>query len=236
MNAPRQSLIYVCLVLGVTVAACSTEAPFVTSAPDGWESAGSKWWIPGTDTAAAFRDLESLASMGVVGSELVYGTGSSARASFEQQLKRAVKQSLIQIIRNEPEVVDSLLELVVMPKVSASGSDIDALVSKYQRDGYRSLSRHFREPRQTVKVGDDIPVVYPDSLRKAGIAGAVEMQLYLDTEGAPQAIWTMENVHPVLDAIAMQATTQARWQPAYLLKGGKSDPIPSGVRFRIRFG
>ena len=123
-----------------------------------------------------------------------------------------------------------------MPKVSASGSDIDALVSKYQRDGYRSLSRHFREPRQTVKVGDDIPVVYPDSLRKAGIAGAVEMQLYLDTEGAPQAIWTMENVHPVLDAIAMQATTQARWQPAYLLKGGKSDPIPSWVRFRIRFG
>src|SRR5690606_10848772 len=148
--------------------------------------------------------------------------------SFQQQLERAVKESLIEIIRNEPEVVDSLLELVVMPKVEArSGADINDLVKQYQLEGYRSIARHFREPRQTVQVGAHIPLVFPDSLRQAGVEGAVGMQLYLAKEGVPQAIRLIEGVHPVLDALSMQATVQARWQPAYLLSGRKSDPIPS---------
>jgi len=204
--------------------------------PDGWVSDGSKWWIPGTDTSAAFRKLETLASMGVEGSDVIYAGGGAARETFQQQLERAVKQSLIQIIRNEPEVVDSLLERVVIPKVRATGGDPEDLVDRYQLEGYRAISRHFREPRQTVKVGTDIPIVYPDSLRKSGVSGAVAMQLRLDEEGVPQAIWTYESVHPVLDALAMDATSQARWQPAYLLRGGKSDPIPSWVRYRINFG
>jgi hypothetical protein len=228
-------LLALALIL-VSASACASDTSFSTAAPDGWESRDSKWWLPGTDTAAAFRDLESLVSMNVKGAEMVYGTGTAARESFQQQLQRAVKQSLIQILRNEPEVVDSLMELVVVPKIKASGSDVDALVKKYKSEGYRSLSRHFREPREKIRVGVDIPVVYPDSLRQSGVVGAVEMQLYLDIEGVPQAIWMMEGVHPVLDALAMQATSQARWQPAYLLRGGKSDPIASWVRFKIRFG
>lgn len=219
----------------VLLQACTTGGAFDTQAPEGWESSDNKWWKPGVDTSLAFRDLETLMAMGVEGAEIVYGSGAGARESFQSQLERAVKQSLIQIIRNEPEVVDSLLEHVVMPKVTVTGNDVDAMVSKYQREGYRSLARHFREPREKVRVGEDIPLVYPDSLRDAGIGGVVNMQLYLDTDGVPQAIWTTTPVHPVLDALAMHATIQAQWQPAYLLKGGKSDPIPAWVRFRIRF-
>jgi hypothetical protein len=217
--------------------ACTSDAPFSADPPDGWVAEGSKWWTPDTDTAAAFRDLGSLSSMGVEGAEFIYSTGGSmSRESFQHQLQRAVKESLIEIIRNEPEVVDSLLELVVIPKVRATaGADVPELVNRYKLEGYRSISRHFREPRQTVKVGAEIPLVFPDSLREAGVTGAVGMQLYLDNEGVPRAIWLIDSVHPVLDALSMQATAQARWQPAYLLKGGKSDAIPSWVRYRIRF-
>jgi hypothetical protein len=217
------------------LSACKSDAPFSADPPDGWVTEGSKWWTAGTDTALAFRDLTSLSSMDVEGAEVIYSTGGS-RESFQHQIERAVKESLIEIIRNEPEVVDSLLELVVIPKVRAtSGADATDLVQRYKLEGYRSISRHFREPRQTVQVGSDIPLVFPDSLREAGVAGAVGMQLYLDVEGVPTAIWLINSVHPVLDAMSMQATAQARWQPAYLLRGGKSDPIPSWVRYRIRF-
>lgn len=173
--------------------------------------------------------------MGIEGADIVYSARMN-REAFERQLKRAVKESLIEIIRNEPEVVDSLLERLVMPQIEAtSGADINELVSRYKVDGYRTVARNFREPRQSVKVGEDIPLVFPDSLRDAGVEGSVVMQLYLDTEGAPRAIWLIESVHPVLDALSMQATTQARWQPAYRRGAGESRPIPSWVRYKIGF-
>jgi hypothetical protein len=61
------------------------------------------------------------------------------------------------------------------------------------------------------------------------------MQLRLDDEGVPQAVKIIESVHPVLDAIALNAATQMRWQPAYVLKGSDWDPEPAYVRWSVRY-
>ncbi|NND73182.1 MAG: energy transducer TonB [Rhodothermales bacterium] len=226
----------VCLALGI--AGCTSDGPYVAGAPDGWMSDGSQWWLPGTDTTEAFRDLESLESMGVSNADRVYAGGVGMQQSIQKDnLIFAVKQSLIEIIRNEPEVVDSLFEAIITPKLIKAklSGDPSEDIKKFKRDGYRSIARHFREPRTITKLGQDVPVVYPDSLAEAGVSGSVGMQVYLNNAGEPQSIELIESVHPVLDDIAMKATTQMRWQPAYLLRGGKSDPIPAWVRFSVGF-
>ncbi|MDX1739727.1 MAG: energy transducer TonB, partial [Rhodothermales bacterium] len=69
----------------------------------------------------------------------------------------------------------------------------------------------------------------------AGVTGDVDLQVYINDEGEPAAIEKLQGVHPVLDDIAMVATANVRWQPAYLLRVGKSYPIPSWVRYSVKF-
>jgi TonB family protein len=178
--------------------------------------------------------------MSVLGAEITYSSDaqlSRQRGVALQQLARAVKVSLIALIRNEPQVVDSLFEKLVVPKLQDAdlSRDPDALVERYKKEAYRTLARHFREPRATVMLGRDVPVIYPDSLRRAGVTGDVDLQVYINEEGEPAAIEKLSGVHPVLDEIAMRATTKVRWQPAYLLRVGKSYPIPSWIRYSVKF-
>lgn len=230
------------LILVLAVAGCATpaEPPAPMGPPEGWLAEGDRWWMPGVDTARAFRNLESLQTMGVMGEDLVFGANLPAemqRTLVARQLGRAVEQSLIRIIRNEPEVVDSLFERYVFPKIAGArlGDDLQKEVSRFKREGYKILRQHFLEPRTLLHLGTDIPVPYPDSLRTHGVKGKVQVQAYLDAEGRPVAVQLLEGVHPVLDVIGMRATTEMRWQPAYLLRGGKSRPFPSWTRFRVNF-
>ena len=108
-------------------------------------------------------------------------------------------------------------------------------MDRLRQESYRELQRYFREPRPITRLGEDVPIVYPDSLIEKGVAGTVEMQVYLDAEGQPQAIMLLESVHPVLDRLAMQATAQMRWQPAYVRRGDEWVAVPSWVRFNIRY-
>ena len=219
---------------------CTSGSAHIPGPPDGWESDGTKWWLPGADTTKAFRDLETLESMGVSNADRVYAVGNSSRASIQRDnLVFAVKQSLIELIRNEPYVVDSLFEAIVTPKLNKAklSGDPTEDIKNLKRQSYRDISRRFREPRTVTKLGEDVPVAYPDSLADAGVTGSVGMQVFLNTEGVPQAVQLIESVHPVLDDLAMKATTQMRWQPAYLLKDSKSksEPIPAWVRFHVGF-
>ena len=108
-------------------------------------------------------------------------------------------------------------------------------MARFKREGYRLIYRHFREPRTTLQVGTDIPVEIPDSLSAQAAGRAVSFQVFISDEGVPQAIELLSGIHPVLNHIALRATMQMRWQPAYLLRGRKSVPISSWARFRIRF-
>ena len=86
-----------------------------------------------------------------------------------------------------------------------------------------------------MQLGIDIPVEVPDSLTTVAAGRAVSFQVFLSEKGEPQAIERLSGVHPVLDRVALLATTDMRWQPAYLLKGRKSVPVYAWVRYRVRF-
>lgn len=215
--------------------------------PDGWARDGDRWWRTDRDSSGTFRNLETLRAMQVPGSPLHYASnvGDNGQDLTTDHLIWAVKQSLIRLYRTEPEVVDSLFEAFVTPKIKAGkrSDDLGKEVGRFKKSGYRTISRIYREPR-TIKhlvpstqdpSKNKVPLAYPDSLRQRRIGGQVRLQVYIDTDGQAQGIELLDGVHPVLDAIAMRATTQLQWQPAYLLRVGKADPIPSWTRLKVHF-
>ncbi len=208
--------------------------------PAGWVGDDARWWRADLDTTGVFRDLETLQTMDLLGADVTYAANRALAEQSgvaHQQLARAVKQSLIRLFRNQPEVIDSLFRHYVLPKIARAdvSGDPQKLLNRFKRVGYQTIRRHFLEPRTIRKLGADIPVPYPDSLRARRIGGKVRLQVFINEKGEPVAVEKLEGVHPVLDVLAMRATTEMRWQPAYLLRGGKSDPIPSWTRFKVNF-
>ncbi|MGI9174495.1 MAG: hypothetical protein ACR2GR_04170, partial [Rhodothermales bacterium] len=165
---------------------CGGEDVAQTEPPNGWESVEGKWWQAGFDTTGVFLNLETLESIGAAGEITLAANAQIAQQSgvATQQLARSVKQGLIELYRNDPEVVDSLFEQFVMPKlegVTLSG-DRAAQVEKHKREGYNLITKHFREPRTALQLGNDgdIPVEYPDSLSSQGVSGTVRTQVRLN--------------------------------------------------------
>lgn len=224
------------------LAGCSQEARIPIEIPNGWAGNTTYWWQVAADTTGAFRDLETMADMGVPGSYLLSTTldGTSAADMQLAQLKfnQYVKESLIELFRNEPTIVDSLFDRFVAPQLEEAnlGGDVQPQIKEYQRRAYQTIARHFRYPRTLTQLGTDIPILVPDSLQSQNISGAVFIQVAINREGVPITLTRLEGVHPVLDRIAMRAITEMRWQPAYVLRGGKSRPIPSWTRMKVRFG
>jgi hypothetical protein len=236
----RPAALILCLLL---LAGCGEEEPHIPlETPAGWAGNTTTWWQMAADTSGVFRELDTFDDMGIPGSLLLTQTidGSSAAdmALAQRKFNMYVKESLIELFRNEPHVVDSLFERFVAPRIVTPDldGDVQPLVKEQQRRAYQILARHFRYPRTLTKLGEDIPVPVPDSLQERDISGAVFIQIALNKEGVPVALTKLEGVHPVLDRIAMRAMTQMRWQPAYVLRGGGSVPIPSWTRMKVRFG
>lgn len=224
---------FACIAFLILFTACGSQHEFDPGPPSGWEGEEGRWWQEGVDTSVAFRDLQSLPTMGVDRIPNVPGTNPAVRAMVAQN----VKQGLLRLYRNQPEVIDSLFDAHVVRLISEAdvSGDRAELSDQLQQDGYRSIGRHFQEPRTRLTLGDDVPVIYPDSLRRQGISGRVSMQVYLNEEGEPLAVMLVDGVHPVLDDLAMEATTEMRWRPAYLMRRGNWLAIPSWARFNINF-
>ncbi|MCZ6757773.1 MAG: energy transducer TonB [Bacteroidetes bacterium] len=219
---------------------CASDESIPLDIPVGWENEGVLWWRTASDTTGVFRDLETLVSMGIAipsGLEPFGLRSGETERIARRRLVTHVKDSLIPLFRNEPDVVDSLFERFVVPKMANARieGDVRPVIKTFKLEGYRTIARFFREPFSLTKMGLDIPVPIPDSLRDKSIVGRVFMQVYISDEGDPMAIKKLIGVHPVLDRIAIRAMTQMKWQPAYLLKGGKSRPIASWARFKVDF-
>jgi len=227
------------VLTGLLLAGCGEGDP--TAPPDGWETAGERWWKAETDTSEAFRDLSSLEAMGIESATVdeVAATRADARESGLQQRQfvSSLLQRLEPIIRNNPDEVYGIFQEHVMPDIEdlSIGDDINEATEDYRRDAYNIIRRHYREPQTRLTLGEDVNVTYPDSLRQAGIGGRVVTQVYLNEAGEPQAIKLIESVEPTLDAIAMRATTQMRWEAARLAVDGSWEDIPSWSRFTVRF-
>jgi len=219
---------------------CLAEESIPLDVPDGWVNEGVLWWRATIDTSGVFPDLETLLSMGAATPDQMRPAASiggiSDRAA-RRMVITLVKESLIPLFRNHPEVVDSLFEKYVVPKMAGAPihGDVKPVIKKYKLEGYRAIARHFREPYKMTEMGVDIPVPIPDSLRGKDIVGRVFLQVYISEDGDPLAMKKIRGVHPVLDRIAVRAMIQMKWQPAYLLKKNKARPIPSWARFDVNF-
>lgn len=237
----RSGLPAVLALLMLVPAGCRTEPSIPLDRPDGWltDDRGS-WWLPGVDTAIAFRDLSGFEAMGLTRDAPVYSaerTGESRLAVGRYRLLEAVREDLLPLYRNRPDVVDSLFWKYAADDIlppSGTG-EVGGLVERYRREAYRTIMRHFRAPAALVTLGRDIPVPVPDSLRATSAGRSVSFQIYVDDAGRPVGIRQLEGVHPVLDRIALRAVTRVTWQPAYVLRGSRSRPIDAWVRFGVRF-
>lgn len=243
-RATRGAPVLIGLWLLATVVGCQQEERQV-GPPADWQASEGQWWRQGVDTSRAFRNLETLQSMGIRQQEREALAATRSAAQNDVVIRRlgaAVKEELLPLYRNRPEVVDSLFEEHVRPIIAEDvrGQEIDrndlqGEVDRLRSEAYDVLRRHFREPQPSLELGTDVPVIYPDSLKQEGVSGQVEMQVYLDSEGQPQAIELVEGVHPVLNESAMQAAAQMEWQPAYLRQAGEWQGLPSWTRYSIRF-
>ena len=216
----RQLLTSILFALALVIAGCGGEGSADFGPPTGWSADGlDRWWQEGVDTSLAFRDLDTFEGMAL-------GERPDGKRD-ESPTHRNVQAQFVQLYRNQPEIIDSLFTHIAVPMIDARSrqEDRDAVV----RDINRAMNKAFFFARP--KSEPQVPIVYPDSLRTAGVGGAVKLQVYLDAEGEPLAIKTIDSVHPTLDAIALRATTQKRWIPAAL--GGET--IPSWVRSVIKF-
>lgn len=238
----RYSLLSFFALMSVVMLAsgCKEKEAISTAVPEGWLAEEQQWWIPGTDTSAAFRDLETLESMNVKGalsSDFAFDAGQLNYEAARQLLTVYVKDGLIELFRNHPEIVDSLFEKFVVPKMSDANVDgnVQPEIIKFKKDGYRTISRHFHRPFSLTKLGVDVPLPFPDSLRSSRPSGDMFFQIKVSDEGNPVAVKKLRGMHPVLDRIAMRAMTEMRWQPAYVIRGGKSPPVDSWVRLKVQF-
>ena len=220
-------------LLLVVLAGCSSESAQI-GPPADWNTADGRWWQEEADTSMAFRDLSSLATMGVEEKKTYQ---ASLQGVNREQFGRAVKQELVPIYRHGPKTLDSLFVQYVQPMIqeAALEGDVRAKVNEFRSRGVKALREHFREPRTKLSLGQDVPIIYPDSLRRPETSGRVEMQIYMNAEGEPLAIRKLRSVHPTLDAIAMNAATRMRWQPAYLLQDGEWVPQACWTRFTVNF-
>ncbi len=72
---------------------------------------------------------------------------------------------------------------------------------------------------------------YPPALAARGLAGAVVVELTVDSEGLPREVAVAESAGPEFDAAALQAASKLRFKPA--TKDGK--PVPVRIRYRFAF-
>jgi hypothetical protein len=230
--SPYAFLVLLAVAL-LTTAGCGGSS-IKTAPPEGWQADGNRWWTDGADTAAAFRDLSTVEAMGVSGQAPVFSATSNPT---NEQVALAVKQDLEKLYRKAPETVDSLFAQHVAPRVEkvVGVANVQDSMDAFVKRSHDRISENFYPPVQKLRLGEDIPVPYPDSLRSEG--GSVWMQVRVGAQGKPQAIKMMEGGHPVLNDVVRRAVTQMRWEPARVRSGnyGWRD-IPSWTWINVSLG
>ena len=217
---PALTLIGVGLL--AVLAGCAEPAP-PADPPEGWTAEGDRWWVPGTDTSAAFRDLSTIDSMGVArtGSEFV----------------RWSQEKMTDLYRTNPEVVDSVFGAQFLTTIQEGvpsgddyGTEAEGLVNRVKTDFFQRYN-----PSQTLPRQD--PIVVPDDL--ADVSGRVVVQVYLSPEQEPLAVRVVEGTGTMLDQIVMRRAIESEFTPAWVRpRAGQSGGVEvvNWVRVANTFG
>lgn len=207
--------------------------------PSGWEASETRMWKEGVDTSEVFRDLNSLSSMGILEEDFALSSGQIT----QEQFTNAIKQSLENLYRTNPTLVDSLFKehaaselegADLSGNVIADGQLEPKLLNEYKKAAFKEIEDHYRQPQLKEGVSG---ITYPDTLRTEENSGRVEIQMHIDSTGAVDAVEVIEGTHPTLDAIAMKAATETTWEPGYVRRGAGEEwkPKPGWGRSPIDF-
>ncbi len=209
-------------VAAVALAACSESGPPATP-PDGWVAEGDQWWVPGTDTSAAFRDLSTLEAMDV--------------ARDESEFVRWFQEQMTDLYRTNPEVVDSVFGAEFLPTIEAgvpAGDDYaaaaDGMVNQVKNDFFqRYNAARYSPPAEPLAIPADL----------ADASGQVTVQVYVNPEKEPVAVELLEGTGTALDQIAMRRAIESTFTDAWVREtAGRSagTNIYNWVRISSSFG
>jgi len=199
----------------------------------------TRMWAPDVDTSEVFQNLESLEAMGILGDEEMTLSGGSVS---QEQFRRAVKQSLLELYRSNPTIVDSLFEEHGVPVLENAELGSDAveegkikqkLLDKFSQKALKAIDEHYEQP--IIQEGiTGLP--YPDSLRTDENSGRVEVQVHVTADGTVDAVEVVEGTHPILNAIIMRAAaTETTWNPAFVTEDGEQTAYPGWGRLSTNF-
>lgn len=190
-------------------------------------------WHQDADTSKVFQDLSSLSSMGIQDA----GPSLTAGSITQEQFQKAIKQSLEELYRSNPTVVDSLFETYAVPELKNVdlGSDVveggelkSKVLEKNRSVAFKAIDQHYEQPKMQKGI-TDLP--YPDSLRTEENSGRVQVQVHVNADGEVDAVEVVEGTHPTLNAIIMKAATETTWNPAYVTEN--QEQVPRGGWGRI---
>ena len=190
------------LVAAVTFSACGESGPPATP-PEGWVAADpTRWYVPGTDTSAAFRDLSTIEAMGVVRED-------------EGELVRWVQERMTDLYRTAPEVVDSVFAAEYLDEVRAGvpdggdyGTEAAGLLNRVKRDFFSRYNGSRYTPSAE-------PLVVPDSL--VGTPGRAVVQVYVDENSEPVAVKLTEGTGTALDQLFMRHVLGGSYSDGWVL-------------------
>jgi hypothetical protein len=217
------SLLLPALLLGsALLAACGDSGPSAAP-PEGWIAASpTRWYAPGADTTAAFRDLSTLEAMGV--------------ARDDTELVRWTQEKLTQLYRTDPETVDSVFAADYLDELRAGlpsgdgyGPAAEAMVERIKTEFYQRYNASVYQPSET-------QFAIPDSL--AGADGVITVQVYVNRDNVPTAVKLVEGTGTALDQMMMRRALDGTFTDAWVREtAGRSagTEIPSWVRISSNY-
>lgn len=218
------------------LAGCS-EGGSPADPPPGWEATETRMWDVEVDTSYAFQNMEGLSAMGILDEEVTLSAGSIS----QEQFQNAIKRSLEELYRTNPQIVDSLFEAYAVPELEGFNLGGDAVeggelktkvLEKARQAAFKAIDKHYDQP--TIQEGiTGLP--YPDSLRTEDNSGRVEVQLHVNANGQVDAVEVIEGNDPTLNAIVMKAATETTWQPAYVTEDQEQVPHDGWGRLSTNF-
>ncbi len=220
---PVGRLLSALLVGSFFLAACAEPGP-TNAPPEGWVAESpTRWYKPGTDTAAAFRDLSTLEAMGV--------------ARDDSELVRWTQEKMTDLYRTDPETVDSVFAADYLDEVRAGvpqgdGYDdaVEGMVNRIKTDFFQRYN-----PAQYQPAAE--PFAIPDSLASA--QGVITTQVYVDRDNQPTAVMLIEGTGTSLDQMMMRRATESTFTDAWVRPTAGNSAgveIPSWVRISSNYG
>ena len=190
----------VALVSVLALSACSEPGPPATP-PEGWVAAGdTRWFVPGTDTTAAFRDLSTIEAMGV--------------AREGPEYLRWVQEKMTDIYRTSPEVVDSVFAADYLAEVERgvpAGEGYEQAATALADSIKRSIFQRYNATRYMPPAE---PMVVPDSLADA--SGRIAVQVYVNPDKEPVAVKLVEGTGTALDQVFMRRAIDSEYTDAWV--------------------